>query len=147
LVHATRYRGRPVDLPDGTHVAPSDPILELHLNNRALAAGAERSPFELLVLLEGDLTALAAWAATPQSPPFRALHGVTLLSRAAPRLGFTLRPRRVTLYAWFERFFMTGLLALYHVRGVERLTHGGTYGAYPQEVWMTRAELTRRYGA
>jgi hypothetical protein len=147
LVQPTRHRGRPVELADGTGVARGDPILELHLNNRALAAGAARGPFELLALLEGDLGALAAWAAQPDAPPFRALHGVTLLSRAAPRLGFTLRPRRVPLYAWFERFFMTGLLALYNVRGVERLTHGGTYGAYPAEVWMARGEFERRYGA
>jgi hypothetical protein len=52
----------------------------------------------------------------------------------------------VTLHAWFERFFMTGLLALYNVHGVEGLMHGGTFGDYPQEVWMTRGELARRYG-
>jgi MFS family permease len=145
LVQLSLYRGQPVSLPDGTHITRGDPIIELHMNNRALAAGAEHGPFELLALLEGDLRALAAWAAQPDAPPFHALHGLTLLSRAAPRLGFTLRPRPVTLVAWFDRFFMTGLLALYHVRGVERLTHGGTYGDYPQEVWMSRAELGRRY--
>ncbi|HEV2236855.1 MAG TPA: MFS transporter, partial [Ktedonobacterales bacterium] len=78
LVQPSHYRGRPVDLPDGTRIARGDPMLELHLNNRALAAGAARGPFELLALLEGDLAALAAWAATPDAPPFRALHGVTL---------------------------------------------------------------------
>jgi MFS family permease len=147
LILPARYRGRPVSLPDGTHIARGDPIIQLHMNNRAFASGAERGPFEILAQLEGDLRALAAWAATADAPSFRALHGLTLLSRAAPRLGFTLRSRPVTLVAWFDRFFMTGLLALYHVRGVERLTHGGTYGDYPQEVWMSRAELEKRYGA
>ncbi|HEX9414582.1 MAG TPA: hypothetical protein VF916_13840 [Ktedonobacterales bacterium] len=147
LIRPTQFSGRPIELPDSTRVGRGDPIIELHMHNQALASGIAQGPWELLRMLEGDLRALAAWAAQPEAPAFRALHGVTLLSRAAPRLGFMLRAQPITVHARLERFFMMGLLALYNVRGVERLLQGSTYGGYPQEVWMARTELLRRYGA
>jgi hypothetical protein len=61
-------------------------------------------------------------------------------------MGFSIRERPVTLYARLDRFYMTGLLALYDPLGFERLTRGRVFGTYPHDIWLSRAQLRARYG-
>ena len=147
-VRFTRYHGRAQTVADGLRIAPGDPVVELHFSNRALmqAAGSV-SNWRLLHMMREDLQALAQWAQQTDFPSeARFIRGVTLLGRGAPRLGFIVRERPHNLAAWCDRIFMMGLLVLYHRAGRARLTQGSTYNTYPQEVWMTREELIRRYG-
>jgi MFS family permease len=143
-----RYHGKPVTLPDGTRVARGDPIVELHFrNDRLPKIVARSSTWRLARMLAEDLQALARWSSRlDRDDAPRAVFGVTVLGRAAPRLGFFVRPRPRGVYTWLEGLFMTGLLALYHPEGTGRLRRGTTYGSAPAEVWMSREELIRRYG-
>lgn len=148
-IHLTRYHGQPITLPDGAYIARGALVAELHFDNsRVTAAISAAGSWRLTHMIGEDMAALARWAAQPDEEiaQAQALMGVTLIGRAAPRLGFTVRERPVTIHARFERFFMEGLLAMYNPAGVERLKRGATYTTYPAEVWMSRAELLRRYG-
>lgn len=148
-VQFTRFHGRALTLPDGTSIQPGDRIVELHIHNRVMAqAAGHSSSWRLLSMLVGDLRALAKWSATSSFPAdVHAIYGYTLLSRGAPRLGFTVRGRPRSLRSRLDGFFLMGLLVLYHPAGRNRLNQGTTYGREPVEVWMSRRELDRGYGA
>lgn len=147
-VRLTRHKGQTVTLPDGTSIQPGQRIGELHFNNPLLVQVMESEPvWGLLKRLDGDLRALAAWAQTGAMAEIGMYCGVTLLHAIAQRKGFTVRPRPLTFHAHLERFFLEGLLVMYSHEGIRRVTQGTTMQQYPEEVWMTRAELLRRYGS
>jgi len=143
---ATRYRGARLRLRDGTVIRASDPLLELHFDNRRLlqrVGAAEWNPLQSMKLIDVDLRRLNRLIEAGELPPVRALHGVTLYATAGPRLGFELHPVPHT-WSWaLQRFYMIGLLPIYHPNGwseVDRMRRG----RWPGELWMSRAALARR---
>jgi hypothetical protein len=119
---------------------------ELHCNNDTILqlVGRGGSPF---AAVRHDLRCLSDWIQQdPIGQQIEALYACTILSGAASRLGFTVRPKPVTVRQRFERFFFKGLLLLYNQEGTKRIQHGSTADGYPADVWISRRELIRRYG-
>lgn len=142
-LHLTHYHGVPLPLPDGTVIQDGDPVGELHMNGAIVSQMVGRHSMHMLPATRDDLRALAAY--TVQSD-VKAFYGVTLLAAGTVRFGFTRRPLPINARRRLERFFQTGLLALYSPEGLARLTRGQARDAYPEEIWISRDELIRRYG-
>jgi hypothetical protein len=141
-----RHKGQRAVLHDGTVIASGDPIIELHFDNRRLVelTRAGTSPWPLLQAARGDLAALEAVVASGALGDIKALHGLTLFAPAGTRLGFEARPLPRTPRFAMQRYFMAGLVMLYHPGGWEAAARHRT--RWPGEVWMSRASLTHRYG-
>jgi hypothetical protein len=146
-VTLVRHRGKEVPLPDGTWVQKGDLLCRLHISNPALMRVVPLGIWQVQNAMTGDLHALAAALARGDLPSdVRAIYGSTVLARAGTRLGFTVCKRPRSLGTFLRRAYLQGLLALYCPQGVERLAHGRTGSSWPDDVWMSRAELLRRYG-
>ena len=143
-IRVNRYRGKPINLPDSTHIDRGAMICEVHCDNEALLS-LSRQNSDIYVAGRRDLAAIANWV-THSGISIEAIYGVTLLGAAAARIGFHRRAMPSRRRARADRLFMNGLLAIYSRDGVARLKRGGTLKALPQEIWMSRAELLRRYG-
>ncbi len=145
------YKGLTRVLNDGSKVKTGDTIMELHLNNawfkrrRKLNLGASQSPREFLGCFAQDLHLLAQQIASGMFGNITALHGVTLLHVAARRLGFQVDELPDTLWKKGARFYMAGLMQVYHLRGDE--VSGLREKPWElKEVWFSRAALLTRYG-
>jgi hypothetical protein len=140
-----RYRGEPVVLPDGTTVAPGATVGELHCNNQAILqlVGQRGNPF---AACRKDLATLSQWVQRDAvGREINALYACTILTKAASRLGFTVREKPRTFRLRLEKFFFKGLLLLYSHEGLARIEHGSTVNNYPADIWLSRSELIARY--
>ncbi|HZU14673.1 MAG TPA: hypothetical protein VFB58_17690 [Chloroflexota bacterium] len=146
-IRFTRYHGRPFELPDRTPISAGDALVEVHLNNARVAAITRDSYWKLAPAFKSDLGAVARALERGELPPFKALTAQTLLVSAGRLVGFWGRQRPVTWLNRLERFYFTGLLAVYTPAGTNRLARGRTAEKYPQEIWMSVDELRRRYGS
>jgi hypothetical protein len=141
----THHRGARIVLADGTEIRRGALVGELHCDNLAILNGV-RAGLNPYRAARNDLRALAAWlAAADPDREVAALFGVTLLGIAAARLGFCVQSEHGGIRARLDRWFMTGLLVIYTTDGLHHLDHGSTIGSGPQEVWLSRSELFRRY--
>lgn len=141
-----RYRGPHLTLGDGTVVAPGDPVGELHMDNRRVAAlhtegraglRYRREVFRLLPVLAHDLRT------RPEYSAINAVCGASLFWAEAVWAGFENRPLPVFSrwwLGWWERY----LLARYHPAGRRRLAEGRRTEL--RQLWITRRTLLERYG-
>lgn len=141
----SQYRGRPRTMSDGTRVQPGDRILELHFRNHDLlrtSGSAGWNPWQTLEAIDNDLTALAELLAGGELGPVRALHGVTLFASPGRRLGFEVLEVPHTWRWALERFFLVGLLPIYHRDGWRELDR--MRRRWPGELWMSAGVLSRK---
>jgi hypothetical protein len=145
------YKGPTRVLDDGSEVKTGDIIIELHLNNdwfkgrRKLNLSASQSPREFLGSLAQDLQLLAQQVASGMFGNITALHGITLLHVAARRLGFQIDELPDSLWKKGARFYMAGLMQVYHLRGDE--VSGLREKPWElKESWLSRAALLSKYG-
>jgi hypothetical protein len=143
-----RYHGPPTTLRDGTVVPDGAPILLLHLLNVRLRdhLAAHDRPAAWREA-QGDFRALAAWwrRQPPGSRPL-ALHSATLHVALARRMGMEILPRRRTLRARVDDWFMRWLMVRY---GLDPTGRGrmrrGRHALESGLAWFSMAELAARY--
>ena len=146
-----RYKGPIRVLNDDSKVRTGDTILELHLNNawfkrrRKLNLRASQSPREFLGCFAQDLHFLAQQITIGMFGNITALHGSTLLDVAARRLGFQVDKLPDSLWKKGGRFYMAGLMQVYHLRG-DKVSRLREKPWELKEVWLSRAALLTRYG-
>jgi hypothetical protein len=148
MIELHRYRGNPVVLDDGTQVRPGDRIVELHLANHTVSRDAKSrawSPFQTLTTTTSDLVLVARLVDQGSLGPVRALHAVSLIAPALGRVGFSVAPLPVTWHTRLLRFYMVGLLAVYHPRGWQGARRAQDR-AWPAEAWISAATLARVTG-
>lgn len=147
-----RYKGVTRVLNDGSLVKAGDTIMELHLNNewfkqrRKLNLRASQSSREFLGCLARDLHFLAEQVSSGTfGNNIVALHGSTILHVAAGRLGFQVDELPDSLWKRGARFYMAGLMQVYHLRRDE--VSGLKEKPWElKEVWLSRAALLSKYG-
>jgi hypothetical protein len=146
------YKGPTKILDDGSEVKTGDAIIEIHLNNawfkkrRKLNLRASQSPREFLGCFAQDLHLLAEQVASGTFGDITALHGSTILHVAARRLGFQVDELPDSLWKKGARFYMAGLMQVYHLRGDE--VSGLREKSWElKEAWLSRAALLTRYGS
>jgi hypothetical protein len=145
------YKGPTKVLNDGSEVRTGDTIIELHLNNdwfkrrRNLNLKASQSPREFLGCFAQDLHLLAQQVASGMFGNITALHGSTIQHIAARRLGFQIDELPNSLWKKGARFYMAGLMQVYHLRGDE--VSGLREKPWElKEVWLSMTALLTRYG-
>jgi hypothetical protein len=146
-----RYKGCARVLNDGSELKTGDTIMEIHLNNdwfkrrRNLNLNASQSPREFLGHFGQDLRILAEQICSGAFGDIAALHGNTLLYVAARRLGFQVDELPDSLWKKGARFYLAGLMQVYHLRGDD--VSGLREKSWElKEIWLSRAALLGRYG-
>lgn len=119
-------------------------VLELHLEGRRLAE-MRRTPgysgFKVIHELREDLRVVAGRVRSGELGWVKGIRGTSLMGDVGGIVGFEARGLPHTLGNRLEQYFMVGLDALYHPRGLR--PH--SMRRWPVESWMSVEELLKRY--
>jgi hypothetical protein len=151
-VELRRHKGHTVKLSDGCEVKPGDPVIKLHLDNTWIAERRHRSPAlqtarlprGVIHCFKESFRLLAAQVASGKYGEVIAVYGWTVLHTGARRLGFQVMDLPNSLRTRLARFYIAGLMQLYHIRGQERYKRSRD-SLKVKAVWLSKAEFLRMY--
>jgi hypothetical protein len=146
-VEAHRHRGSVIELADGTRVRPGDRIVDLHLDNRRIAAVWGSGWRTAFATASDDLRRLAedVRREAPATRPV-AVRAGGLLTAGTARLGFEVGPARGGWIGALEGWYLRGVLVRWSPDGRGRLRHGHA-ALRAREAWLSTSALLRRYGS
>jgi len=141
-----RYKGKPIQLKDGTFVRFGDLIGELHLANPLILKMHRQALSPAVVAREvarqmgagvGRLREMMLNVEIPVE--IKAFCAVTLFYRRAGALGFEIREAKARAQRW-QSVYLRWLMSLYHPAGRERLRARRT-DWLPKEIWLSQQSL------
>ena len=152
-IELRRHKGRTVKLSDGCEIRPGDPVIKLHLDNAWIAEKRQSSSgLQTTDLPRGVIRTsskegfrlLATQVANGKYGEVIAVYGWTVLHTGARRLGFQVIDLPNTLRTKLARFYIGGLMQLYHIRGRERYKPSRE-SLKVKAIWLSKAEFLRIY--
>lgn len=132
------YKGPPRILKDGTELRQGDRLVELHVNNRftsQMFSGDRVMLWRGIRITYDDLIRLMLDTRDGQHGDVRAIHGISLLSHIGWRVHAEIEEMPHTLGWSIVRYFMVGLIIVYHPGGWKRARHLRG-DLWPGEVWI-----------
>lgn len=121
-----------------------DHVLELHLDGRALACMRREpgySTFQAVHQLREELALVATRVRRGELGDITGIKGTSLMGEAGGVLGFEIRPLPRNFAGVLKQYFLVGLDAIYHPRGLRP----SAIRRWPAETWMTVETLLERY--
>ncbi|MGA7673340.1 MAG: hypothetical protein WBW04_23195 [Nitrolancea sp.] len=146
LYSLSHYSDSERTLADGTSLHSGDPILELHFNNPQITRLISRNqftPWKALKLAGHDIGILEEAVASGPLNQVKAIHAITLFASSGERLGFEVHELPHTASWALVRYFMVGLIALYHPDGWKQAART-RQTMWPGEMWMGIETIKRR---
>ncbi|MBM7855919.1 peptidoglycan/xylan/chitin deacetylase (PgdA/CDA1 family) [Desulfohalotomaculum tongense] len=146
-----KYRGQPLNLPDGTLIKPGDLLGELHFDNNLLlnitsrAPGPEQTATALLRSVKQSLPRVAAvLASDPRYKQVKAVYGITMIHRGARFLGFKIYDIYPAVLRIITTWYQRWLLIVFHPRGLSHfIKHRSKM--VPKMLVMSKKQLLQRY--
>ncbi len=133
-------------LADGTTLRRGDSIIELHFNNpyiTRLISQNQFTPWRAVRLASHDIGILEEAIASGPLNQVKAIHAITLFASTGNRLGFEVHTLPHTFGWALVRYFMVGLIALYHPDGWEHAARTRKT-MWPGEMWLGIESIRKR---
>lgn len=147
-VRLTRYKGREVQLSDGTLIRKNDTLVKIHLHNvRILREMQSFDEFKKSVFLykkvQESLPDLAFYISHHKNRnQIKGIIGISFIDKGYKRFGFESFPCSSLSYIWFKR------LALYPIHFLSRTSRTSKKKRFPipQYLFMSKNTLCKKYG-